>query len=164
MKTALLSSMLIVVLNVVGATRAEAVENPRSGVSLAATLADARQLTVGRSDLQVVRIEGDSMLPFFGTGAVLVVKAISAAKLKPGMVVVYRNRFAETVAHRVISNEATGAVVQGYNNAQADSTRVDDTNLLGVVYATFHSKAEVTGSRIAAVDTSVLVALAAPAR
>src|SRR5471032_587965 len=116
-----------------------AAETAPAAVSLGTALADAHLLAARKPGLSVVRVEGTSMLPYFADGAVLVVKPMSAAQLRPGMIVVYTNRFNETVAHRVISTDATGCTVQGYNNATADSTRVTAENLQGVVYATFHS-------------------------
>lgn len=142
-----------------------AAENPRSGESLAAALSDAHALIANRVDFKVVRVEGDSMLPFFGNGAVLVVKTMPVEKLKAGMVVVYSNRFNETVAHRLISKTAGGWEVRGYNNAAADSTLVNGENLLGVVYATFHSDGLLDKpALIAAASSGTSVALAAPAR
>ncbi len=89
--------------------------------------------------MTVMRIEGVSMLPYFGEGSVLVVKKINAARLHEGMVVVYTNRFGETVAHRLVARVDGGWQVKGWNNDRADTTVVTATNLLGVVYATFHS-------------------------
>jgi signal peptidase I len=142
------------------ATSLTAAENPVSGVSLETALTDAHLLAARKPGLTVLRVEGDSMLPYFGTGAVLVVKFVSAAQLQPGMVVVYTNRFNETVAHRVVSADATGCTVQGYNNAAPDSTRVTAENLQGVVYATFHSAANATAASLAGTP----LALAAPVR
>ncbi len=104
------------------------------------------------------------MLPFFGNGSVLVVKKMSAGKLRAGMVVVYTNRFNETVAHRLVSFGAAGWEAKGYNNAKADSTPVSEANLIGVVYATFHSDDLGAASMLAAVSSGTSVALAAPAR
>ena len=80
------------------------------------------------------------------------------------MVVVYTNRFNETVAHRVVARTAAGLEVQGYNNDRADSTVVTDANLLGVVYVTFHSNSQVDAPMLASVNGGTQVALAAPAR
>lgn len=164
MKTALTLTRLLLAL--AGAAllvvSAKAAGNPVSGVSLTAALTDANALAAGRNDLTVVRVEGVSMLPFFGNGAVLVVKRIPAEKLRTGMVVVYTNRFNETVAHRLIARTGEGWTAAGYNNTAADSTRVDSGNLIGVVYATFHSNA--LPAEIASVGATTTVALAAPAR
>ncbi len=139
--------------------------NPVTGVSLASAIKDANDLSAGRADLKVLRVEGNSMLPFFGPGAVLVVKTIPAEKLRAGMVVVYTNRFNETVAHRLMSVNAAGWTAAGYNNKDADSTPVTSGNLVGVVYATFHSNAlPVDPVLVAAVEASTPVAMAAPAR
>lgn len=104
------------------------------------------------------------MLPFFGNGSVLVVKKMSAEKLRAGMVVVYTNRFNETVAHRLVALGAAGWEAKGYNNVESDSTAVSAANLIGVVYATFHSDNRSDASMLAAVSSGTSVALAAPAR
>jgi signal peptidase I len=141
-----------------------AAEKPVSGVSMMAALKDARALTANRADLKILRVEGVSMLPFFGSGAVLVVKTVSAEKLRTGMVVVYTNRFNETVAHRIVGGSASGWVAAGYNNTESDSTPVNAGNLIGVVYATFHTNGVMDETMLAAVNASAPVALAAPAR
>lgn len=160
-----LAHLIVAVAGSVFAASANANVNPVSGVPLVAALKDAHSLAASRPDLKVVRVEGNSMLPFFGSGAVLVVKELPAAKLREGMVVVYKNRFDETVAHRLTVARTTGWTAAGYNNRDADSTLVTADNLIGVVYATFHSDAKpVDPVLIAAVSESTTVALAAPAR
>jgi signal peptidase I len=142
-----------------------AAENPVSNLSLAATLRDAHSLAANRTDLKVLRVEGNSMLPFFGSGAVLVVKTIPAEKLRTGMVVVYTNRFNEAVAHRLVARSANGWTAAGYNNTEADSTTVNASNLIGVIYATFHSDARPTDTlALDSLNAGTAVALAAPAR
>lgn len=142
-----------------------AAERPVSSVSFLDTLTDASKIAARHSDMQVLRISGRSMLPFFGDGSVVIVKKIDAAQLREGMVVVYQNRFGETVAHRVVASIATGFVVQGYNNSAIDSTVVNDANLIGVVYATFHSNGVIdAGSAVASNAATTPVALAAPAK
>ncbi len=152
---------------VLGATIAQAtvVERPATAVSLDATLADAHKLAARHAGLQVLRIAGRSMLPFFGEGSVVLVKKIESAKVQPGMVVVYQNRFNETVAHRVIGGSNGSWTVQGFNNSEADSTVVNDANLMGVVYATFHSNNQVEGgTTVADLLNRTQVAFAAPAK
>jgi signal peptidase I len=148
----------------VGMARAEYTTRPLTAVSLSTALADAQKLAETRPGAQVMRIEGKSMLPFFGEGSVVVVKKIDPAKLRPGMVVVYTNRFGETVAHRLVATAVGGWIAQGYNNNQPDSTVVNGTNLLGVVYATFHSSGLAGSVELADIAKTVPSALAAPAR
>jgi signal peptidase I len=144
--------------------RAEFTARPLTGVSLSTALADAQKLATARPGASVMRIEGKSMLPFFGEGSVVVIKKIDPAKLRAGMVVVYTNRFGETVAHRLVATVAGGWVAQGYNNSMPDSTVVSGSNLLGVVYATFHSSGVLESVDLAALARSIPAALAAPAR
>jgi signal peptidase I len=140
-------------------------EVPVSPISLETALADARALASQHANMTVMRIEGVSMLPYFGEGSVLVVKKINAARLREGMVVVYTNRFGETVAHRLVARVDGGWQVKGWNNDRADTTVVNPGNLLGVVYATFHSSGTDSAPALYATTlNSVQVALAAPAR
>jgi signal peptidase I len=148
------------------ATPALAAEGPRTAVSLNTALADARRLAEAKPGLSLVRVAGSSMLPYFGDGAVLVLRPTTAAKLQIGMIVVYTNRVGETVAHRIIAADGAGWIAQGYNNRLPDSTRVTDANLVGAVYATFHSTGNSSTPEIAAslLAQGVPLALAAPAK
>lgn len=146
------------------AQRAEAAGRQWSGVSYDAAMADAMKIAARRADLSVVRVAGQSMLPYFGEEAVLVLKKIDAAKLRVGMIVVYWNRFGEKVAHRVIAPVEGGWQVKGYNNDRPDSTLVNRENLLGVVYATFHSTGRPKVELAAAGYPSVETVFAAPAK
>lgn len=154
------------VLMVCGSLARGADEVPVSPISLETALADAQALAAQHSNLAVMRIEGVSMLPYFGEGSVVVVKKINAARLHEGMVVVYQNRFGETVAHRLVARVDGGWQVKGWNNTAADTTVVNASNLMGVVYATFHSSgmSHRTPALYAATLDQVPVALAAPAR
>ncbi|ATC62787.1 signal peptidase I [Nibricoccus aquaticus] len=140
-------------------------ERPLTGESFDTTIADAYRIAAKRADLSVLKVEGRSMLPFFGEGSVLLVKKIDAAALKAGMVVAYKNRFGEMVAHRLIEAKADGWVAQGYNNSKADTTLVNADNLLGVVYITLHSNGltENAGA-IASLVSNTTTVLAAPAK
>lgn len=140
--------------------------DPASKVSLATALADAHRIAALKGDT-VVRVEGVSMLPYFGDGSVLVVRSTAADALREGMVVVYRNRFGETVAHRLEARSGAGWTVRGANNAVADSTLVTANNLIGTVYVTLYSdpRGGAEAVRLAGVmASSTVVALAAPAR
>jgi len=131
------ASIAFVVLTVAPGMRAG--ERVQSGVTCDAAVADAMAVVAQHPGLTVVRASGKSMLPYFGEGAVIVMKRIDAARLRVGMVAIYVNRFGETVAHRVIAQVAGGWQVKGYNNDAPDSTVVNGANLLGIVYATFQS-------------------------
>jgi signal peptidase I len=134
-------------------------------MSLAAALHDAAALLDRHPAAAVMRIEGDSMLPFFGDGAVVVVRPVASERLRPGMIVVYRNADGERVAHRVMGLNKEGWVVRGYNNDREDSTRVTAENLEGVIYATFYTNPRAGDPVLmAAVSAGVPVALAAPAK
>jgi signal peptidase I len=120
------------------ATTAGATERSGAGLAYDGALSDALAIANHRPELSVVRVSGHSMLPYFGDDAVIVVKKIDAVRLRVGMIAVYMNRFGEKVAHRVIAPVAGGWEVKGFNNQEADSTVVNASNLLGIVYATFN--------------------------
>lgn len=166
MKTALtLLRLLPVLLGLAMSAEAMAAANPVTGVPVTVALNDAHALAANRADLKVLRVEGSSMLPYFGEGAVLVVKTLAPEKLRVGMVVVYTNRFNETVAHRLVGTSNAGWTARGYNNAESDSTPVTAENLIGVVYATFHSDARTPEPVLMAnLAAAAPVVLAAPAR
>ena len=138
---------------------------PASPVAIRDALTDAQALARTHAGARVMKIAGISMLPYFGEGALVVVTPIDEAKLRAGMLVVYRNRFGETIAHRLVARQDSGWQIKGYNNDQPDSTLVTGANLLGVVYATFYtSSPRVPAGQLAATMAPVETALAAPAR
>jgi hypothetical protein len=110
---------------------------PRSNVGFATAVLDAMMVALQKPGRSVVRMDGDSMLPFFGSDSIAVIQEIPASRLRLGMIAVYTNFLGEKVAHRVIAKAQDGWTVQGYNNRTADTTIVNEGNLLGVVYATF---------------------------
>jgi len=138
---------------------------PASPVVMRDALADAQALARTHDGARVMKIAGTSMLPYFGDGALVVVQPIDESKLRAGMLVVYRNRFGETIAHRLVARQDSGWQIKGYNNDQPDSTLVTGANLIGVVYATFYTSGpSMTGNQFAATTAPVGIALAAPAR
>ena len=159
-----LSALLLAGLSSMEAARTLAV--PTTMVATRGAVADAQMLAQTHNGARVMAISGNSMIPFFGEGAVIVVKPIGISQIRVGMLLVYRNRFGETIAHRAIARLDSGWQVKGYNNPAADSTLVTSENLIGVIYATFHpvaSPAEETGL-LAAGAMPVEIALAAPAK
>jgi len=135
-----------------------------ANMSYEAAVSDALTVAAQRADLSVMRVAGQSMLPYFSDDAVIVVKKIDAARLRVGMIAVYVNRFGEKVAHRVIAPREGGWQVKGYNNDAADSTVVNSSNLLGIVYATFHSAGRAAVTVASASHPAVETVYAAPAK
>ena len=146
------------------APRAQAGERPVSRVTYDAAVVDAMTVAAQRPDLSVVRVSGRSMLPYFGDEAVIVMKRIDAARLRVGMIAIYVNRFGETVAHRVIARVDGGWQVQGYNNDEPDSTVVNQGNLRGIVYATFHAAGRGPVTLAAGSRPAIPTVYAAPAK
>jgi len=135
-----------------------------AGVRVDAALMDAAAVAAHRPGFSVVQVSGNSMVPYFRNGAVIVMKKIDPARLRIGMIAVYVNRFGEKVVHRVIARVDGGWQVKGYNNDRPDSTVVNGGNLLGIVYATFDIAAREKPVVVAAVDLPrVETVYAAPA-
>lgn len=82
---------------------------------------------------------GESMLPVYGEGTVLVLSKVDFSELKTGMQVAYVNNTGKQVVHVLVSlDEKNGNWrVRGLNNENEDYSRVTPGNLLGVVYASF---------------------------
>ncbi len=135
-----------------------------AGAKVDAALSDALALVANRPGMSVVRVAGESMLPYFGDNTVVVVRKIDAARVRVGMIAVYVNRFGDKVAHRIIGAVEGGWQVKGYNNDRADSTVVNGSNLLGIVYATFNSVGRAPVAIAAANLPAVETVYAAPAR
>ncbi len=76
---------------------------------------------------------GDSMLPFYRDGTVLVVRTVTMNELGPGMTVIFTGDTGALVAHTLLENTATGWRAMGVGNREADCTRVNRVNLVGVV-------------------------------
>ena len=85
---------------------------------------------------------GESMKPIYGENTVLVISKIDYSSLKPGMQVAYINEIGHRVVHVLLNEDARGWRVQGLNNADEDSERVTRYNLIGVVYASFATDAD----------------------
>ena len=139
---------------------------PCSNVRYDTAVLDALMVAMQKPGRSVVRMDGESMLPFFGHDSIAVVQKIPAKKLRLGMIADYTNFLGEKVAHRVIAKASTGWTVKGYNNSRADSTIVNETNLLGVVYATFDTSGVPSSFETASLAgmPSLDVVLGAPAK
>jgi len=146
------------------ASRVAAAGRLGSGEAWDAALSDAQAVASKRPGMSVLRVSGESMLPYFGEDAVIVIKKIDAARLRVGMIAVYVNRFGEKVAHRVIAKVGDGWEVKGFNNDRADSTVVNAGNLLGIVYATFASAGRSPSQFAALSRPAVETVYAAPAK
>jgi hypothetical protein len=80
---------------------------------------------------------GDSMLPLYGDGTVLVVSLQPYGLLKSGMTAIYRTRSHRLVAHLLVAKTRDGWRTTGLHNQQHDDEPVLDANFVGVVIAAF---------------------------
>lgn len=100
---------------------------------------DAESVTARDENRVTVIGAGNSMLPVYGEGTVLVLHKIAYAELETGMQVAYINEAGHQVVHVLVSYDAgrRGWRVRGLNNEDEDRERVTPYNLIGVVYASF---------------------------
>lgn len=80
---------------------------------------------------------GNSMLPLYRTGTIMVIAPADYEDLKRGQTVVYQNRKGRTVAHILVAKCRTGWRVTGLNNRRHDGEGVNADNLRGVVVDAF---------------------------
>lgn len=80
---------------------------------------------------------GESMLPVYSPGTVVVVHPTNYFMLRAGMPVVYLNRRGHEVAHVLVEESASGWVAQGLNNAEPDEDLVTSRNLVGIIRCAF---------------------------
>jgi hypothetical protein len=82
---------------------------------------------------------GDSMMPLYRDHTVVVFQKAALAQLQAGMTVVYMARSGRPVAHVLVCRTSEGWIAMGVGNAACDTTRVTDSNLLGVVVRAFEA-------------------------
>ena len=83
---------------------------------------------------------GNSMAPLYGGNAIVVTNPIDFDDLTPGLVVVYQNSAGHNVVHKLSHRQGRYWVAVGENNRYIDEELVTPENLIGVVYATFHTQ------------------------
>lgn len=76
---------------------------------------------------------GDSMLPLYKDGTMIVVEHRPLSQLKAGMTIVYKSSAGWPVAHALVQEVQGGWVTQGLNNPEPDGELVTDENYVGVV-------------------------------
>ena len=82
---------------------------------------------------EVVIGSGDSMLPLYRDGTVLVLQPSPVSTLRPSMTAVFFGDRGRPVAHVLIEKTARGWRAMGLGNKECDLTLVRDDNLIGVV-------------------------------
>ena len=84
----------------------------------------------------VLHGKGNSMLPIYTSGTLLVVTPVPFAQLSRGMSVVFC-KDNHTVAHVLVAKTKDGWRTTGLNNRRQDYLSVNETNILGKIVAAF---------------------------
>lgn len=119
-----------------------AVSAPVSSVPFTTALAEAQAIVSQQSSWMLYRTEGDSMNPYFGAAALLLVQKASVESLRPGMIAVYEDAEGDLVAHRVERITAEGVIAKGVNNLSEDPLPIRSEALRGVVFGTLHTRGD----------------------
>ncbi len=94
---------------------------------------------------------GESMLPLYTPGTILVMQRWSYGLLQRGQTAIYRNHEGKIVAHVLVARARDGWRVAGLNNRIHDMEPVLSCNLVGVVIAAFRPLAASPLPRLAAI-------------
>lgn len=104
---------------------------------------DAEQVAAAGEGRTTVIGSGQSMAPIYGENTMLVLTPIDYDKLKTGMQAAYVNEAGHRVVHVLLTKDSKGWRVQGLGNDEEDEERVTRFNLIGIVYASFATDADV---------------------
>lgn len=80
-----------------------------------------------------VKASGNSMMPLYRSGVIMIIARADYDDLKRGQTVVYENSKGRTVAHILVAKCNGGWRVTGLNNRNHDGEGVNPQNLRGVV-------------------------------
>lgn len=97
----------------------------------------AERYAATRAGCEVVVGRGDSMLPLYRDGTVLVLERMEMADLQPGMTVVFIGDSGRPVAHTLVEKTVRGWRAAGLNNGHRDETFVRSRNYVGTVVRAF---------------------------
>ena len=92
-----------------------------------------------------MRGQGNSMLPLYCSGTLLVIKPIAFDQLTRGMSVVF-SRDQKFITHVLVAKVKDGWRTTGLNNRRQDFVKVNADNIRGVVVAAF---TPIAGQRVA---------------
>ena len=84
----------------------------------------------------VMRGRGNSMLPLYRSGTLLVIQPVAFEKLSRGMSVVFQHE-GRVITHVLVAKTGNGWRTTGLNNRRQDYIAVSDRNIRGVVIAAF---------------------------
>ena len=93
---------------------------------------------------------GESMLPLYEPGTILVLQPCAYDRLACGETALYRNQSGRVVAHVLITKARDGWRVAGLNNRTHDMEPVVRKNLVGVVIAAFRPLGSGAAMQVAA--------------
>jgi len=102
-------------------------------------LREAEQITAMNPHWEVVRGQGHSMTPYFGEHSLLLVDRSTGGALRPGTVMLYRDRDGDLIAHKVVGTDDNLLIAQGLNNTNVDPAPVPRDAVEGVVFGVLHT-------------------------
>lgn len=112
---------------------------PRSDVPFSTAISDALHVAQQKPTWEVMVAKGDSMVPHYGDGSVLVVDALPFENLRPGMIAVFKDAAGDWVGHFIQARGAEGWITRGINNSRADAAELTESNYHGVIFGVLNS-------------------------
>lgn len=80
---------------------------------------------------------GQSMMPLYPPGTLLVIQETNFADLRSGQTVIYRNERQRAVGHVLVAKARDGWRARGLNNYTHDGEPVTESKVIGVVIAAY---------------------------
>ena len=110
-----------------------------------------------RPGCEVVVGRGDSMLPVYRDGTVLVLERMDMAALQQGMTVVFIGDSGRPVAHTLVEKTVRGWCAAGLNNGHRDQTFIRSRNYIGTVIRAFSPNPSLASQRFPASDPAAVL-------
>ncbi len=110
----------------------------QTNVPLCQAIDDAMKAAAYNDNWMVMLGDGQSMTPYFGNGSVVLASRTNYQKLKPGMMVVFREGN-ELVGHWLVAHEQGGWVTRGVNNSAPDPQLMTEGDYVGVIFGVLNS-------------------------
>lgn len=120
-----------------GYTNLEASEIP-SPIPFQKALSDAQHIASMNPNWILMEAEGNSMNPHYSSNDLIIIEKSDFDDLRPGMVVVYKDKEGDYVGHIILEKTPEGFIAQGFNNSNKDPQLVTKDNYIGTLFATFH--------------------------
>ncbi len=113
--------------------------SPISTVDSGSATRAAQLIRRGYFGVMIGHGAGESMMPVYGENSFFVIRPADFDSLTRGTMIAYRYKYGQIIIHQLIRKQGKKWMAQGLNNQVMDNEWVTTENIVGVVYAVFHS-------------------------